>query len=382
MSERMERLLRELISVPSTAGREREAAEKLHRFLAANGISSELEAFGDGRFNCCAWHITHPDRPLLVLCSHLDVVPAGERKEWDTDPWEMAETGDGWRGRGTCDAKGQVAAMSEAFLNLAADADFAGNLCLAAMSGEETGLLGARHFVPQLVRRWKSAAISCLIGEPTNGLPCIEHTGRIEFTVTVEGVAKHAALAAPGQNAGLNAVKLLNCLLPQLEEAGVETELGCKATLALTRIDAFSGANNIVPGRCTLIWDRRFVYLENAEEICRRFEGAVLRSAETAGVRAAVSSRIGLPASYTPPSDPVAQAALEGCGGTNRFRSFGAACDMAVFHGAGIPCVILGAGDLHDNRAHGANEFILRAQLEEIARIYEKTARSFFERVC
>ncbi|MHC4828408.1 MAG: M20/M25/M40 family metallo-hydrolase, partial [Planctomycetota bacterium] len=44
----------------------------------------------------------------LVLCGHLDVVPAQE-PGWHSDPFRLTERDGTWVGRGACDMKGSIA---------------------------------------------------------------------------------------------------------------------------------------------------------------------------------------------------------------------------------------------------------------------------------
>lgn len=178
MSEQGVKLLSDLIAERSITGNELSAAQTLFAFLQARSISSELDVFESTRANVYAWHITDPLKPLLILCSHLDVVAPGANEGWQSDPWTPAQRGRLYYGRGVCDAKGQLAAMTEAFVQLAANPGFHGNVCLAAVAGEEKGGIGAKRFAPILASRWIKSPAYCIIGEPTQGVPCIEHMKR------------------------------------------------------------------------------------------------------------------------------------------------------------------------------------------------------------
>ena len=84
--------------------------------------------------------------PKVVFCTHLDTVPP-----YIAPSVEVMEDGDmKIKGRGSCDAKGQIFAMWEACLELERRGctDFA----LLLLAGEETGSFGAKAFSAMALR--------------------------------------------------------------------------------------------------------------------------------------------------------------------------------------------------------------------------------------
>src|SRR5581483_8079343 len=75
----------------------------------------------------------------LVLNGHIDVVTAEPRGEWTSDPF-VPEVRDGnLYGRGACDMKGGIAAMTFAVETLAAlDIELGGDLLVATNTDEES----------------------------------------------------------------------------------------------------------------------------------------------------------------------------------------------------------------------------------------------------
>src|SRR5215210_1217286 len=91
-------LTKRLISIPSISGDEKAVADFLADYLASAGFEVELQQAEANRPNVYARHGT----PDVVLSSHTDTVP----------PYvEFSEDDDFIYGRGTCDAKGIIAAM-------------------------------------------------------------------------------------------------------------------------------------------------------------------------------------------------------------------------------------------------------------------------------
>merc|ERR1719161_3059268 len=70
-------------------------------------LGASVRVCGDGTVLArCGWD---PDRPLVVLYSHYDVVPAG--KGWTSDPWTLTGKDGRLVGRGCTDCKGPILAQ-------------------------------------------------------------------------------------------------------------------------------------------------------------------------------------------------------------------------------------------------------------------------------
>ena len=100
-------ILRDLVSINTVnpPGNERAAAVYLKELLEPAGFLCRIQELGDGRANFIA-ELGREDGVELMFNGHLDVVPAVGH--WDTNPFELCESGDGKKvyGRGVCDMKG------------------------------------------------------------------------------------------------------------------------------------------------------------------------------------------------------------------------------------------------------------------------------------
>jgi len=101
--------LQRLVAIPSTFDRpdeKRRAGAWLSDHFEKL-IGASVRVCSDGTVLArCGWD---PDRPLFVLYSHYDVVPAGDG--WSADPWTL-QGKDGYLiGRGTTDCKGPILAQ-------------------------------------------------------------------------------------------------------------------------------------------------------------------------------------------------------------------------------------------------------------------------------
>ena len=94
-------LTRQLVDIQSTTGRAGSAGEFLALQLEKLGYAVERMAVAEGRFNVCAAPPRNPS-PALFFSTHIDTVPPFIRSsEDDANVY----------GRGSCDAKGIIAAQ-------------------------------------------------------------------------------------------------------------------------------------------------------------------------------------------------------------------------------------------------------------------------------
>ena len=179
-------LFREILNIDSTSGNEAALADFLAERLLTPYCRVEKFDVGDGSSNLLlSW-----GTPRIVFCSHLDTVP----------PYIPPVFGeDSVRGRGSCDAKGQIFAMYEACKVLESKGyDGFGLLLLA---GEETGSFGAKAF-----RQQHPGAEWVIVGEPTDNCMASASKGTKSFEVTFEGKAFHSGYP----QYGLSAIEMFN----------------------------------------------------------------------------------------------------------------------------------------------------------------------------
>ncbi|MBP5336763.1 MAG: M20/M25/M40 family metallo-hydrolase [Bacteroidales bacterium] len=196
-------LFRQILSIDSTSGRERDLGQWLAEHLEAPFV--ETFEVGDGTLNVL---LRWSETPRVVFCSHMDTVP----------PYiPPTFLDDRVLGRGTCDAKGQFYAMYRACLRLAAAGhkDFA----LLIVSGEETGSWGAKAFA-----RTGFTAPLLVVGEPTDNCMVSASKGTKRFNLTFTGKAFHSGYP----EYGVSAVELFVDFMNELRAAGFpdDPELG------------------------------------------------------------------------------------------------------------------------------------------------------------
>jgi acetylornithine deacetylase len=175
----------------------------------------------------------------LLINGHIDVVPAGEPRLWQTPPFEPVER-DGWlHGRGAGDMKGGFAM---AFLALEAVLDVAperlrGPLSFVSVIEEEctgNGTLAAAQA--------GVLADAVFLPEPTDLGLMLDGIGVLWVELVVDGAPAHAHVAESGANAFELALPLVDAL------RGLERELeadGGRYALNVGRFEAGEWQSNV-----------------------------------------------------------------------------------------------------------------------------------------
>ncbi|MFH0965736.1 MAG: M20/M25/M40 family metallo-hydrolase [Planctomycetota bacterium] len=351
-------LLRELVRAESVnpPGREAAAAEVLERFLARHAIEARREEVAPGRPNVIA--TVGKGKPRVLLTSHLDVVPAGEEKRWKHGPFG-AEIEEGvLYGRGACDAKGSIAAMAAALVEMAKAPPY--EVVLAAVMGEEKGALGSKHFAER-----DSGFDAAIVGEPTELAVATGQKGRLGIEIEIIGEASHPTRA----KIETSAIVRMGELSGFLREFGEKVEAKKQGAFVPVRVAAGEEGVLTPPERCVVGVSWWFPPSMDHEEAIKAFRSALTkafgRKHEVRFHKGAGSYEI----SRTHALVATAKRAVETVTGREaRTGEFGASCDMYVFGRKGIPTIALGPGSLAD--AHAPDECVDLEDVEAAARIY------------
>jgi acetylornithine deacetylase len=194
-------LTRQLIDIESTTPNEGVVGDFLHEELRRRGWDAQKMAVEGARSNVLATWPAH-ERPEIVFSTHMDTVP----------PF-IASSEDDERvyGRGSCDAKGIIAAQIVAAEKLRAAGVFVGLLFLV---GEERDSIGAK----------KANARFIINGEPTDNRLALASKGSLHVELTARGKMAHSAYPELGESAIDKLVEALHRLhtmkLPESPDVG------------------------------------------------------------------------------------------------------------------------------------------------------------------
>ena len=229
---------RSLVDIESIAGNEAQAAEFLFRELCQLGyqvIKMPVEA---DRFNVYAVNAEAP-HPNVVFSTHIDTVP----------PF-IPSSEDSTRiyGRGSCDAKGIIAAQIAASERLRQENIHVGLLFVVGEERDSLGAKVANEFAEKersgaRARNVSSARRYLVNGEPTENKIALASKGTLRVEITATGRMAHSAYPELGESA-------IDKLIPALERLRamplpIDPEVG-PCTLNIGLIEG-GRAPNVIP---------------------------------------------------------------------------------------------------------------------------------------
>lgn len=199
------KLTRKLVDIESISGNEGAVGAELYDELCRLGYTTHKMPVAHERFNVLATLDERP--PRLVFSTHMDTVP----------PFiASSEDHDNVYGRGSCDAKGIIAAQIAACQRLRKDGAAVGMLFVV---GEERDSLGAK-----VANETPAGSRFLINGEPTENKLAVASKGALRVEITARGKMAHSAYPHLGESAIkklLTALeRLLAMKLPENPEVG------------------------------------------------------------------------------------------------------------------------------------------------------------------
>jgi acetylornithine deacetylase len=245
-------LLSQLVAQPTVSSRPlTELAALLARRAEDAGMTVERFETEPGKVNVVA-SAGPRGTDGLVLSGHMDVVPV-EGQGWRTNPFRLTEADGRLYGRGACDMKGFIAAVTDALPSLPLSR-LSRELVLVWTHDEEVGCLGSAALAGQLAGRPLPSLT--WIGEPTSLQICRLHPGHFTVDITCTGRPAHSSRPA----LGLNAIELAAEVIGAMRALAVELAAQPSAlpglitpwTVVNTGCIHGGSAINIVPEQCVL----------------------------------------------------------------------------------------------------------------------------------
>ncbi len=307
----------------------------------------------------------------IVLSGHTDVVPV-DGQDWRTDPFTLVESGGRLFGRGTADMKGfcaTVLAMVPEFLSRPLEVP----IHIAFSYDEEVGCTGVHGLIPHVAVPGATPK-AVIVGEPTNMRVVNAHKGIRAFRTTVTGLEAHSSATHKGVNAVMAAAELIAFLsrVAEDERAAADPRSRFDPPFTSVSVGPISGgtALNIIPRRCSFVWEYRPLPDADENGILKRFaryaEDDVLpRLRRVSGEASIETNALARVPPLIPERDSSVEALIMALAGTNRTFAVSYGTEAGVFREAGIPAVVCGPGDIM--QAHRPNEFIAVEQIETCA---------------
>ncbi|MDC3120639.1 succinyl-diaminopimelate desuccinylase [Candidatus Pelagibacter sp.] len=200
--------------------------------------------------------------PNFCYAGHLDVVPAGNLKDWTVNPFKPSIKKGHLIGRGANDMKSSIAAFVVAISNFIENySDFKGSISLLITGDEEGVAINGTKKVVEYLKKRKEKIDFCLVGEPTNPSKLgemikIGRRGSMNGRLTITGVQGHVAYPHRANNPSTALVQILK------EIKDIKFDQGTKdfqaTNLEITKININNTADNVIPGHATATFNIRF----------------------------------------------------------------------------------------------------------------------------
>ncbi|WP_369411917.1 succinyl-diaminopimelate desuccinylase [Pacificimonas pallii] len=370
-------LAQALVRCPSVTPLDEGAQDVLAGALEAAGFSVWRHVWGEA-----------PDGPVhnlfarrdhggggrhFAFAGHTDVVPPGERAQWDVDPF-AAEVKDGMLvGRGASDMKSAIAAFVSAAEAVRPDA---GSISLVITGDEE----GPATYGTKLLLKWMAenghVPDHCLVGEPTSrgklgDMVKIGRRGSVNAWVRVKGAQGHVAYPHMASNPIPPLTEILSRLQHRVLDEG--NSWFQPSNLEVTDLHVGNPAHNIIPAMAEARLNIRFNDMHSGAGLVDWMRETAADVSENAEVEAIISGESFL----TPPgafSSLIADAIsaetgaapeLSTSGGTSDARFIRSFCPV-------VECGLVGAS-MHKVGEHAAVE-----DIEALARIYVRILDGYF----
>ena len=319
------------------------------------------------------WATLGSGAPLMILAGHTDVVPTGPLDQWNSDPF-TPEIRDGvLYGRGAADMKSGLAAMVcavERFVK--SRGTFKGTIAFLITSDEEgVAIFGTRYVVEQLKARGVKPDYA-IVGEASSNEQLgdrivIGRRGSLNGILKVLGKQGHVAYPHKVENP-------IHRLAPALAEIVATQWDGGNAhfpptSFQVSNIHAGTGANNVVPGECQVVFNFRFCTESTAASLRERVEAILSKHA----LRYQLDWQLSGEPFLTRQGqliEAAAKASSEISGVKPELFTGGGTSDARFISPWGAEVVEI--GPINDS-IHKLNEHVKVADLDRLSTIYERT---------
>lgn len=354
--------LSRLVRIKSLSGKEEEVQQVLKSQMEWLGLDElRIDGLGNviGRLG--------KGKKILAIDAHMDTVDAGNRDNWELDPFSGKIEGGYVFGRGAVDQKGGAASFITAariLKELGFDRDVTIYFVGSVMEEDCDGLCWKYMIEEEEIR---PDLVICT--EPTGGTICRGHRGRMEIEVVFRGISAHGSAPERGKNAIYMASQACLDIKALNENLRADPFLG-KGSVTVTDFISKSPSLCAVADYAKIHVDRRLTWGETKESALSEIREIVRdKEAEVKTLRYEEESYTGLrygmekyyPTWMLPPDHPAIRTAIEVYESlfqkTPRVDKWTFSTNAVTINGIyGIPVIGFGPGD--EALAHAPNEKI------------------------
>ena len=320
--------------------------------------------------------------PNFCYAGHLDVVPAGNLKDWTVNPFKPSVKRGYLIGRGANDMKSSIAAFVSAVSNFVANKrDFNGSISLLITGDEEGVAINGTKKVVEYLKKKKEKIDFCLVGEPTNPnklgeMIKIGRRGSMTGRLSIIGIQGHVAYPNRANNPSTALVQILK----ELKE--IKFDNGTKdfqpTNLEITKINIDNFADNVIPGLANAKFNIRFNNKHSSNSIKKKINKIIKKISNKNKSKFKIDYRVSGEAFLTKPNNTTymiqdiikkitkIKPKLSTTGGTSDAR----------FIRKIAPCLEFG---LVGKTMHKVDEAVSLSDLKKLTLIYSTILKNYFK---
>ena len=318
----------------------------------------------------------------FCYAGHLDVVPAGNLKDWTVNPFKPSVKKGYLIGRGANDMKSSIAAFVSAVSNFVANKrDFNGSISLLITGDEEGVAINGTKKVVEYLKKKKEKIDFCLVGEPTNPnklgeMIKIGRRGSMTGRLSIIGIQGHVAYPNRANNPSTALVQILK----ELKE--IKFDNGTKdfqpTNLEITKINIDNFADNVIPGLANAKFNIRFNNKHSSNSIKKKINKIIKKISNKNKSKFKIDYRVSGEAFLTKPNNTTymiqdiikkitkIKPKLSTTGGTSDAR----------FIRKIAPCLEFG---LVGKTMHKVDEAVSLSDLKKLTLIYSTILKNYFK---
>jgi len=319
--------------------------------------------------------------PNFCYAGHLDVVPAGNLKNWTVNPFKPSIKKGHLIGRGANDMKSSIASFVTAVSNFVTNnRKFNGSISLLITGDEEGVAINGTKKVVEYLKKKKEKINFCLVGEPTNPnklgeMIKIGRRGSMTGKLSIIGIQGHVAYPQRANNPSTALVQILK----KLKE--IKFDKGTKdfqpTNLEVTKINIDNFADNVIPGVANAMFNIRFNNKHSSSSIKKKINQIIKKVSKKNNSKFKIDYRVSGEAFLTRPNNTTfmiqdiikkitkIKPQLSTTGGTSDAR----------FIRKIAPCLEFG---LVGKTMHKVDEAVSLSDLKKLTKIYTEVLKNYF----
>ena len=319
--------------------------------------------------------------PNFCYAGHVDVVPAGNFKNWTVNPFKPSIKKGHLIGRGANDMKSSIASFVSAVSNFVTNnRKFNGSISLLITGDEEGVAINGTKKVVDYLKKKKEKIDFCLVGEPTNPnklgeMIKIGRRGSMTGKLSIIGIQGHVAYPQRANNPSTALVQILK----KLKE--IKFDKGTKdfqpTNLEVTKINIDNFADNVIPGLANATFNIRFNNKHSSSSIKKKINQIIKKVSKKNNSKFKVDYRVSGEAFLTKPNKTtfMIQDVIKKITKIKpQFSTTGGTSD-ARFIRKIAPCLEFG---LVGKTMHKVDEAVSLSDLKKLTRIYIEVLKNYF----